>query len=414
MSSYNFNLPVDRSGSLSVKWDKEPIRSICGNPEALPFWVADMDFTIATGISEALRDQVDHAVLGYPRFYALRETFCSWTKLRHNWEPSKESVAIAPGMLTSLAVLMEELTAEGDGVIVPMPAYQPFVRMVKGLGRTLIPWDLNYDHDTTRFSLDLEKLEESMRQPSTRLLLFCSPHNPTGIVFTEEELTKIATLARDNQVMVLSDEIHADLVYHSATHIPFDVIARRVGCQAVTCMAPSKTFNIAGEHFSVAIFSDQRMATGFIRRQQALFLGTGLLSTVTAIAGYREGHTWLMELITYLETQVDFIGTFMQEHIPRIRFIKPQASFIGFFDCTDILSDVKRDAIDHPELYSPTSSPDGGLLSRFFGQRAGIAMNDGTWFGERYGQFVRFNFGTQRARVEEALKRIAKAVDDLT
>jgi len=316
-------------------------------------------------------------------------------------------------MLTSLAVLMEELTNEGEGVIVPMPAYQPFVRMVKGLDRTLVPWDLRYDHATSRFSLDLEALAQSMRQPSTTLLMFCSPHNPTGMVFTEEELTKIATLARDNHVMVLSDEIHADLVYRTETHIPFDVIARRIGCQAVTCMAPSKTFNIAGEHFSVAVFSDQQLAVAFSTRQRALFLGTGLLSTVTALAGYREGHTWLMELIEYLESQVEFINTFIQKHIPRLRFIKPQASFIGFFDCTDILDDVKREAENHPELYDPASSPDGGLLSRFFGQRAGIAMNDGTWFGERYGQFVRFNFGTQRARVEDALLRIAKAVDDL-
>jgi cystathionine beta-lyase len=413
-TSFDFDNPVDRSGSLSVKWDKEPIKSICGNPEALPFWVADMDFTIAPGISEALQDQVDHAVLGYPRFYNLQETFCTWTKLRHRWEPETESVVIAPGMLTSLAVLMEELTNEGEGVVVPMPAYQPFVRMVKGLERTLIPWDLRYDHATSRFSLDLETLEQALRQPSTRILLFCSPHNPTGMVFSEEDLTKIAILARDNHVMVLSDEIHADLAYNTATHIPFDVIARRVGCQAVTCMAPSKTFNIAGEHFSVAVFSDRQLSARFSRRQQALFLGTSLLSTVTALAAYREGYTWLMELLDYLENQARFIETFTKERIPRLRFIKPQASFIAFFDCNDILADVERDAQNHPELYDPASSPDGGLLSRFFGQRAGIMMNDGTWFGERYGQFVRFNFGTRRAGVEEALLRIAKAVDALS
>ena len=414
MNSFDFDIPVDRAGSLSVKWDTQPIKSICGNPEALPFWVADMDFTVAPGISEALRKQADHAVLGYPCFDNLQETFCAWTKIRHHWEPDLASVVVAPGMLTSLAVLMDELTIEGDGVIVPLPAYQPFVRMVKNLGRTLIPWDLRYDQSTAHFALDLEKLEQCMQQPSTKLLLFCSPHNPTGRVFSEEELTRIATLARDNHVMVLSDEIHADLAYSTATHIPFDVIARRTGCQAVTCMAPSKTFNIAGEHFSVAVCSDHQLSARFSRRQRALFLGTGLLSTVTALAAYREGYAWLMELIGYLESQADFIETFIRERIPRLRFVKPQASFIGFFDCSSILEDVKRDAEHHPELYDPTRSPEGGLLSRFFGQRAGIVMNDGTWFGERYGQFVRFNFGAQRSRVEEALLRIAKAIDDLS
>ncbi|PKL11858.1 MAG: cystathionine beta-lyase [Spirochaetae bacterium HGW-Spirochaetae-8] len=414
MNSFDFDIPVDRSGSLSVKWGKQPIKSLCGNPDALPFWVADMDFTVAPGISEALRMQTDHAVLGYPRFDNVQETFCSWTKIRHHWEPDLASVVVAPGMLTSLAVLMDELTIEGDGVIVPLPAYQPFVRMVRNLNRTLVPWDLRYEQSTSCFTLDLERLENCMRQPSTKVLLFCSPHNPTGRVFSAEELTRIATLARDNHVIVLSDEIHADLVYRTANHIPFDVIARRTGCQAVTCMAPSKTFNIAGEHFSVAVCSDTQLAARFSRRQRALFLGTGLLSTVTALAAYREGYAWLMELISYLESQVDFIEMFIQKRIPRLRFVKPQASFIGFFDCSGILEDVRRDAELHPELYDPTSSPDGGLLSRFFGQRAGIVMNDGTWFGDRYGQFVRFNFGTQRARVEEALLRIAKAIDNLS
>ncbi len=410
MSLFNFNTPVDRSESLSVKWDKQVIRSICNNEKAEPFWVADMDFTIAPAISQALRSQADHAILGYPIFPSMKDSFCEWTRMRHNWNPHKDSVIVAPGMLTSLALLMELITREGDGVIVPLPAYQPFIHMVHALGRKLLPWDLPYNHEQGCFSLDLESLEILMKESSTKVLLFCSPHNPTGLVFSPEELETIARLAAQNNVVVLSDEIHADLAYTYSNHIPFDTVARATGCTAVTCMAPSKTFNIAGEHFSVAVFSDQQLAGRFNRRLQSFFLGPGLLSTVTGLCAYKEGYPWLMELLPYLEDQAIFIDNFLKKRIPGLKFVKPAASFIAFIDCKDILESVKKDAEANPALYDPTQSPSGGLLSRFFGLRAAVAMNDGTWFGKDYYAFVRFNFGTQRTKVEEALIRMEKAV----
>ena len=410
MGLFNFDTPVDRSESLSVKWDKRVVRSICNNEKAEPFWVADMDFTIAPAISLALRKQADHAILGYPIFTSMKESFCEWTRIRHNWNPHKDSVVIAPGMLTSLALLVELITREGDGIIVPLPAYQPFISMVNNLGRKLLTWDLPYNHEKASFSLDFDSLEAMMKESTTKVLLFCSPHNPTGLVFSLEELEKIARLAKQNNVVVLSDEIHADLAYTYSNHIAFDTVARSVGCTAVTCMAPSKTFNIAGEHFSVAIFSDQLLAGHFKRRLQSLFLGTGLLSTVTGLCAYQEGYDWLMELIPYLESQATFIDDFLKARIPRLKFVKPLASFIGFIDCIDIMESVKKDAQANPVLYDPTISPSGGLLSRFFGQRAAVAMNDGTWFGKDYHSFVRFNFGTQKSKVEAALERMEKAV----
>jgi cysteine-S-conjugate beta-lyase len=413
MSLYNFDTPVDRCESLSVKWNKQVIKSICNNEKAEPFWVADMDFTIPPAIAQALRAQADHAILGYPMFSSMQDTFCEWTRMRHHWCPEKDSVVIAPGMLTSLAVLVELISRKGEGVIVPLPAYQPFIRMVHGLGRKLLPWNLPYNHEQGSFSLDLESLEVMMKEDSTKVLLFCSPHNPTGLVFTPEELEAIARLAAQNNVVVLSDEIHADLAYTYSNHIPFDTVARATGCTAVTCMAPSKTFNIAGEHFSVSVFSDQELAGRFSRRLQSLFLGTDLLSSVTGLCGYRDGYNWLMELLPYLEGQAAFIDNFLKERIPSLKFVKPAASFIAFIDCTDILESVRKDAAANPTLYDSSRSPSGGLLSRFFGQRASVAMNDGTWFGKDYYSFVRINFGTQRSKLEEALIRMEKAVSRL-
>jgi len=410
MDVFDFDSSVDRRGSLSLKWDSQEIKSICGNGQALPYWVADMDFTVPPAISEALKAQADHAVLGYPKFTNLQETFCAWARLRHHWQVDKEAVSIAPGMLGSLALLVESLTKEGDGVIVPIPAYQPFIRMVNQLSRKLVLWPMSYNRESAHFSLDFTLMEQLMADTHNRVLLFCSPHNPSGTVFSEEDLAKVAQCAAKNQITVLSDEIHADLAFPESHHIPFNMVAHEQGCVAVTCMAPSKTFNIAGEHFSVAVFSDHAMASRFNDRLRALFLGTGLLSTVAAVAGYQQGYAWLMDLTRHLVGQVDYIDNYLHAHLPLLRLVKPGASFIGFIDCTGIVAAVERDAQANPQLYDPKESPQGGLLSRFFGQRAGIVVNDGSWFGKPYGNFIRFNYGTSRHQVETALHQMEQAV----
>lgn len=413
MSTFDFDHVNDRSASLSVKWNKDAIRAVCNNPEALPFWVADMDFSAPPAVLEALRKQTDHGVFGYPYFESLPQHFASWALERHQWDVDTASVVITPGILTSLALLIELLTETHDGVILPLPAYRPFFHIITSLGRTIVPWPMRYDETDCRFSLDMEALSSLMAEPANRLLLFCSPHNPTGLVFSEAVLDEIADLAARYGTTVISDEIHADLVFPGIIHTPFDVVARRHGIQAVTCMAPSKTFNIPGEHFSVAVFSQTETKKLFITRMESLHLRPTLLSTVTAVAAYQGGRAWLTALVDYLEKQASHIGEYLESHCCALSFVKPQASFIGLIDCQWILEKVRLDAALHSSLYEAATSPEGGLLSRFFGQRAGVAMHDGTWFGSPYERFVRFNYGTSRRTVDEALSRIAQAVSSL-
>ncbi len=403
-----FDRPIDRRSSLSVKWNKQAIKSQCGNPEAEPFWVADMDYQVADAIADQARQLSEHAIYGYPMATGQRELFCNWAEKRHQMHINTADVVICQGVLSSIAVLVEQLTAENDGVIVVYPAYQPFARIVNNLGRTLLSWPLLYDAETHRFGIDWKTYEDLCAK--AKVLLFCNPHNPSGLAFTPEELEKLARIAKEHNVVIISDEIHADLSF--GPHTSLHQIAKKTGCRTVVCMAPSKTFNIAGEHYSATLFSDQELRIQFKKRLEQLFIvETSTFATTLAMAAYREGLPWLNELIAYLKGNRDLIETTLKRELPSLVFIPPKASFIGLFDCSKVLDLVREDAKANPQLYDPSLSPQGGLLSRFFGQRAQVACNDGTWFGgPAYEQFVRFNYGTQRDAVERALSRMIKAV----
>lgn len=412
IKEYDFDAIVDRRGTNSVKWAPDAIRSICGNPDAEPFWVADMDLASPVEIRKALEEVVALGAYGYPKFTDNEEIFAQWAKRRHDWDVDPKQVTICQGMLGSIAMLTELMTGENDGVIVPLPAYQPFLRLVKNYRRKLVPWHLRYDPESASFSADLKEFERLCSDPSNTLLVFCSPHNPSGIVWSKEVLTQIAEIAAKNNVVVISDEIHSDLAFFEETHVPFNSVAKQAGCKAVTCMAPSKTFNIAGEHFSVTVFDDPSLQAAFKKRQAQLFATEpALLSGTAARAGYLHGFDWLTQLRCHLQENVRFMDAYCKERIPEIKVVVPHASFICFLDCEQILPMAQADVDRNPGLYDPAISPAGGVLSRFFGIRAGIAVNDGTWFGgDDFRQFVRFNYGTSRAAVEHALKNIEHAV----
>ena len=405
---YSFDTIINRKGSLSVKWNKEAVKQICGNPEAIPFWVADMDFQVAPQILEQARALAEHGIYGYPYANNQRQVFCRWAKSRHQMTVDPKQVVISQGVLNSLAILVEMCSNEGDGIIVPMPAYQPFVTIINRQQRTLLEWPLLYDQRTLGFSLDWAALDQLCSK--AKILIFCSPHNPTGLVFSNEDLIRLCSIAKQHGVLIISDEIHADLSY--TKHICILEAAEQTGCEAIACMAPSKTFNIAGEHYSVTLFNNMELKSEYVTRLERLFLNsTSTFATTVAIAAYEHGLSYLEQLLSYLQETVVSIDEFLQNHVPSIQCIRPEASFIALLDCSDIVALVEEDEKANPDLYNPALSPSGGLMSRFFGQRAGIVVNDGTWFGgTNYRNFVRFNYGAPRSTVLEALKRIEKAV----
>lgn len=405
---FDFDHAVNRRGTNSIKWNREAIEGISANPDADAFWVADMDFPTEEHIKEAARKLSEEAVFGYPKFDTLTDSFISWMERKHHVQIKPDEVVFASGLLHGIALAIRLFSNEGDGILIPSPTYRPFREMAANNARVMIDYPLGYEDGV--YSFDRKRFRESAEK--SRMILFCSPHNPSGLVFSREELEFVLRTAKELDIPVLSDEIHADLVHPGAVHIPMHEANRNIGAKVVTFMAPSKTFNVAGEHSSFAIFSDDRMRKSYIDLQEALRVTTpGYTIGTLSEAAYRHGLEYNEALCEYLGQNCKAIRGFLENKLPEIKMVNGEASFVTFLDCSAIYDKVKAKEEENPDVYK--GGQGGGVLSRFFGVEAEVCMNDGTWFGPQYKEFVRFNYGTSRQLVLEALERMKKAVEAL-
>lgn len=393
MNTYNFDEITDRKHSDSVKWNTSVIAALGGNRDAEPFWVADMEFNPPPAVTEALKNRVLHPILGYPAdSKRLVEVFSSWLIKRHNWRVPKQDITFTPGILTGIASAIRVLSKEGEGIIVQTPSYNPFYTVIEKSGRTVVRNPLLQKENS--FSIDFNNLEKSLADPANTILLLCSPHNPAGRVWTYSELQKIVTLCETYKVAVIADEIHADLAYPEVVHTPFSSIAGN--SISVTFMAPTKTFNIAGEKAAFSIIPDP-----VIRDQYQTFLESmslahsTIFAPIAAIAAYEHGYPWLVELLAYLHKNMELVDAYFKNNIPELELITPEASFIAFINCKKLI----------PLLPEPDKNP-----ITFFSKEAGVLFHDGSWFGPEGEGFVRINFGTQTAALQNALERIKGAV----
>lgn len=405
MSHYDFSHSVDRADCRSEKWSRKNIAQVCGNEDALPFWVADMDLRACDEITSALEEENRRAVYGYRENSRLTENFISFMKARHSTDLREENIAASQGMLHSIALALNLFTKEGDRILIPFPSYHPFFDMVKANGRVVVPYYM--DLTDKGFVFDWEKLKETGR--TCQAILFCSPHNPTGTVFSEAELRAVLETARERDQLVLCDEIHSDLTYPQYRHTPMYKANLGIGARAITFCAPSKSFNIAGEHCAFALFSHSGLRDSFIEMQKRLYLSTiGYSAAVMAEAAYSKGLDFNRALCQALSSKADRVENYLKENCPLLTFDKPHASFVGLIDCRKIFDRVLADSRSHSELYDGERN----ILSHFFGQRGGICMNDGTDFGSRdFAPFVRFNFGCGDDLLEKGLSLIKKAYD---
>ncbi len=403
-----FDKSPDRRKTNNVKWNNKAIESISANPEAQPFWVADMDFFADDALIDKAQKVASSGVYGYPVFDDLEKTFASWLERKHGWKTDPSTITYSMGLLHGIALAIDCFTKPGDRIVIPSPTYRPFRELCSLSGR--IMEELELDYSDYRFSIDLAKLEEKAKNAS--MILFCSPQNPTGIVFTEEELEGVLRIGKKYNIPVLSDEIHADLVHPGFTHIPMGKANEKVGAKTITFMAPSKTFNLAGEHSAFLIFSDSAMMKTWKDRQAALWLTTpGYFIGEMSKTAYTECDDYNRALCTYLGENAAFIGEYFRKHNCGIRKVKGGSSFVTFLDCSKVYDRIKKKVESNPERYK--GGDGGGILSRFFGVEASVACNDGTWFGEQYYSFIRFNFGTNRDAIEKALERMRNAVENL-
>lgn len=392
MKKYDFDEIIDRSGTAAYKLELRQWRF--GTDDVLPLWVADMDFRTPDFVMDAIRERCNHEVLGYTiknkEFY---QPIINWIKYKHNWELDSKWLGFVPGIVPAMAVAVLAFTNPGDKVIVQSPVYPPFYSVVENNKRKLSINQLQLIEGQYRINFDELRLLAS--DPDCKLMLLCSPHNPGGRVWNKEELIEIAKICDENNVIVVSDEIHADLVLPGYAHIPFPTVSEQAKQNSITLMAPSKTFNIAGLGSSSFIIPNSELFSNFSRQLQALeFAGGNIFAFVATKAAYENGAEWLEQLISYIQGNVDFVVSYLKENIPQVKAIIPQASFLIWLDFTGL--GLNDDEVED-------------LLV----QKAKIGLNPGRSFGKGGEGFHRLNIGHSRLQIKEALERLKVAVDTL-
>lgn len=381
---FDFDTVIQRRGTGAIKWD------LVG-PNEIPMWVADMDFAAPEEVQEALRRRVEHPVFGYtetPDEYF--DAFLEWERRRNGWEITREQVVVSGGVMPSIRYAIDCFTAPGDGVIIQPPVYHPFFTVVSGRGRRLIENPLRRNGE--RYEMDFEGLERCI-DAGTRMLVLCSPHNPVGRVWEAAELGTLAEICASANIVVVSDEIHSDIIMPGNRFVPFGMVSEQASRIGISCRAPSKTFNIAGLSMCSLIIPDDPLAAAFRKELQAGNLGLpNLLSAVAATAAYRHGGPWLDALLRYLEDNYRFMCDYLAGTLPQLRVTPIQGTYIAWVDFSGLgLSDEE--------------------LSKRLREIAGVRLSEGPGFGAGGSGYQRINFACPRLLLEQGLERIVKAFD---
>ncbi|WP_054636371.1 MalY/PatB family protein [Thalassobacillus sp. C254] len=382
----NFDEVFERKQTNSMKWDllKERYQS----EDLWPMWVADMDFQAPPPVLDAMRQVVDHGIFGYhARPDSLREVTAGWLKKRFKWEVQKEDFVFTPGVVPAISHLIKTFTAKGDQVIIQTPVYYPFYSLIKNSERTLVKNPLKETDDG--FVMDLDDLEEKMKA-GARMLLLCSPHNPIGRVWKKEELRKVGELAEKYNVLVVSDEIHADLIL-KGEHVPFAKVNNDLDVSVITCMAPSKTFNLAALQLSYVIFQDSEERTLYEKHLSNEFVGIdNPFATVAAEAAYLHGEPWLEALLEYIKGNVELVKQDIETNMPKIKVVEPEGTYLIWLDFREF-------------------GMSGLELQEWLRKEGNLALSDGHIFGPEGSGFARMNLACPKSHVEEGLRRLNQA-----
>lgn len=384
---YNFDEIIDRRGTDCVKYDD--LNRTFGRTDLLPMWVADMDFRTAPAIIGAAEGCCRHGVFGYTfRSEEAKQAFIDWVALHYGWPVKPEWISISPGIVTALSVAVRAFTEKRDKVLILTPVYPPFFAVVTENGRELVCSSLVVENG--HYEVDWADFEDKLRQ-GVKLFILCNSHNPVGRVWRAEELKRMGDLCCKYGVLILSDEIHADLALPGFKHTVMASLSEDIAAHTLTAMAPSKTFNIAGMMNSLIVSSSSELLGKYNREMLALHLDVGnIFGHVTLKAAYREGGEWLEELRIYLGRNVDFADEYIRHELPYVKMLRPEGSFLLWLD-------FRPTGLRHEEV--------GRILT----EKARVGLNDGSAFGKEGIGFRRMNVGCPRAILQEGLERIKKA-----
>lgn len=383
---YDFDKVTPRCGTNSYKWDSTD------DKEVLPMWVADMDFPTAPCIINALKKRVEHGIFGYTRVpEEYYDAVISWFSRRHHWKPRREWFIYTSGVVPALSAVIKALTNVGDKVLTLTPVYNCFFSSIRNNGCELDSCALRYEDNT--FSIDYEDLERRAADPKTTLMLLCNPHNPSGRVWTREELRRIGDICIKNNVVVVADEIHCELVHPGFTYTPFASVSEEFQKHSVTCVAPSKAFNIAGLQIANVIVENDKWRQ---RIDKAININevcdVNPFGVIATIAAYNEGEEWLNQLLQYIHGNYLFFKDYCEEHLPQLPVAPLEGTYLAWMDCRS--------------LGIPSEELEEELM-----KEAKLWLNAGSMYGKEGEGFMRWNLACPQQLVKEGLERFSQFVD---
>lgn len=388
---YDFDRHIERRGSCSVKWSDEIMSQINGKAGLTPLWVADMDFACPQPVIDAVIEEARRGIYGYSyRTDRYFESFVRWNERRHGWKIDRDWTIYSSGVVTALNAIVQEFTEAGDKVIIQPPVYHPFFYSVRNNGRQVIENTLK-ELPGGDYAMDFESLQKMASDPKAKLAILCSPHNPMGRVWREDELRRFGEICLSNGILVVSDEIHSDLILSGHKHMPFATLSADFAKGSITCTAPSKTFNIAGLQVSNLIVPDEGIRKALSERMEANGIEEpNIFGVVAAEAAYSHGEEWLGQLLSYLEVNAELVGKFVSESMPGVAYRKPEGTYLAWLDFRGM-------------------GMDEGALKHLLVDKAGLALNLGAMFGSSGSGFARLNFGCPRPLLTDYLSRLASA-----
>ena len=379
---YDFDVVIERKNTCSIKYD--PVSR--GKPEdVLPMWVADMDFMAPPCVQEALNARIQHGIFGYSEpgasYWAAVQ---AWYKNRFGWNIEKDCLVITPGVVSALYLAVRAFTRPKDAIVIQQPVYYPFSAAVQKTGRSLLVNELIYNNGS--YSIDFEDFENKVKD--AKLFILCSPHNPGGRVWKRDELFRMGEICLKHGVIVISDEIHQDIIFSPNKHFVFAGLDDRFAGISVTCTSSSKTFNIAGFQHANIFISNEKLRALFKQEYESCGLSQpGIMGLISCEAAYTDGAQWLDQLIDYLDGNMSLLDNFLQTNIPKIKFVKPEGSYLAWLDCREFGLSAKE-------------------LDALFVNKAKLWLNDGVMFGRSGSGFMRMNIACPRSVLENALVRL--------
>lgn len=386
----NFDEIIDRKNSDSIKW--KDVDKVFGGEDLLPMWIADMDFKSPKEVIQAMKDRADHGVFGYiDKSDGFYDSIINWIKKRYDWEIKKEWILFTPGVVMGLNIGVRELVKENEKVVIQPPVYPPFYRVIENNNRLAIENPLI--HDGEKYVIDFEDLEEKAKD--SKLIMICNPQNPVGRVFTKEELEKLGNICIENDMTIISDDIHSDFTFKGTKHIPIAAISKELEDRTITLMAPSKTFNIAGLVTSIAIIPNEKLRNIYQKSITAMEIDNmNIFGALALEAAYSHGEEWLDQLLVYLEDNVDYAVDYINKNIPGVKVDRPEGTYLMWLDCRGV-----------------NKTPD--QIQDALIKTGKVILNDGRSYGQEGDGFFRLNIGCPRPILEEGLIRIEKAIKSL-